>query len=157
MIQLSYQKRKKFPKIFRHAVTKTHYFVKWNFSHLMFLNWCQTAHTSIFSPNYTFFPIKSDKNKKLGKKFRHAVTKTQISSKIYFCFTLKPQNLIIWSRFTLFWLIFIKSLIKKKKKQKKFRHAVTKTQIFLKLTFTSTKTWKSYYIEEINLCKAIFH
>ena len=137
MIKLSYQKRKKFPKIFRHAVTKTHYFVKWNFSHLMFLNWCQTAHTYIFSPNYTFFPIKSDKNKKLGKKFRHAVTKTQIFSKIYFRFTLKHQNLIIWSRFTLVWLIFIKSLIKKEK-IKNTCHAVTKTQIFLKLSFTST-------------------
>ena len=118
MIQLSYQKRKKFPKIFRHAVTKTHYFIKWNFSHLMFLNWCQTANTSFFSPNYTFFPIKSDKNKKFGKKFRHAVTKTQIFSKFYFCFTLKHQSLVILARFTLVWLFFKKRWVKKKKNQK---------------------------------------
>ena len=59
-----------------------------------------------------------DKIEKILKNTRHAVTKTQIFSKIYFCFTLKHQSLVIWARFILVWLFFIKSWIKKKKNQK---------------------------------------
>ena len=117
MIQLSYQKRKKFPKIFRHAVTKTHYFVKWNFSHLMFLNWCQTAHTSFFSPNYTFFPIKSNKNKKFGKKIPSRSNKNSDFFKNLFLLHLKtsePYYLVQIHSF----LAYFHKIINKKEKNK---------------------------------------
>ena len=118
MIQLSYQKRKKFPKIFRHAVTKTHYFIKWNFSHLMFLNWCQTANTSFFSPNYTFFPIKSDKNKKFGKKIPSRSNKNSDFFKILFLLHLKTSEPCYIGQIHSCLAIFYKIMDKKEKNQK---------------------------------------